>query len=487
MFLRYFTLTLITGFIFCLSACRPYHPEPVSSLTGLVPENFSKVTTDEEPVSKWWETFKDPELNALIENAFSDNFNLKVLQARVQQARALADIAGADLYPELAATAGTVYSRRQNGTGSLRERTLREYNLGITGFYDLDVWGKYFSEKQTAVHFAQAGEQDFGAAAIILAAEISTRWIQIISQRMQLRLLNEQLQNNETILELIKLRFRQAMVSALDIYQQQQVIESLQAQIPLVQATESRLGNELAILTGKAPNGSIEILRYDLPDLDPMPPSGIPADLLENRPDIRAAQFRLQSAGWNLAAARANRLPNISFSAGGGFSSRHLDLLLDNWVISLTSNLVAPIFDGNRRAADVERSKAFEDENLAIYKQTVLTAIREVEDALVTENAQIEHIERLNQVIKTARKALEQASIRYRHGLNDYLPVLTQILTVQDLERNMIDQHTILLANRIDLFRALGATWTSELISSDIKFRSDNRLNFEKPDRLIEP
>jgi outer membrane protein TolC len=210
-----------------------------------------------------------------------------------------------------------------------------------------------------------------------------------------------------------------------------------------------------------------EISRENLPHLFPLPSAGIPAQLLENRPDIRAAQLRLESAGWSVAAAQAARLPSITFSARSVFNSRHLDYLLDNWFLSLASNLTAPLFDGNLRAAEVDRLKAVRDENLTAYKQAVLTAIRQVEDALVTENRQMEHIEKLKQVIDTARKALEQATVRYQNGLNDYLPVLTQILTVQNLERNLIDQQTILLANRVDLFRALGGTWTTELIMPD--------------------
>jgi outer membrane protein, multidrug efflux system len=467
---RCLTLTVIIGTIFCIFACSPFRPEPGPSLTELIPDNFSTFTSDpeSEPGMKWWETFQDSELNTLIEDAFSSNQNLHALWARIQQARALSVIAGADLYPDLFATAGTIHSRRQTENGSLPTTTTRSYSLDLSSTYELDIWGKNIADKQAAVQIIEAVEQDFGAAAIILAAEITERWLQIISQQMQLRLLNDQLQNNETILELIKLRFRQAMVSVLDVYQQQQVIDDIRAQFPLVEARKRRLSNELAVLLGKAPQDSLEILRTDLPNLPPIPPFGIPADLLENRPDIRAAQFRLKSAGWNLSAAKANRLPNIFFSARGGFSSRNLDLLLDNWLLSLASTMTAPIFDGHLRAAEVERSKAFEDENLAIYRQTVLTAVREVEDALVTESTQMEHIERLKQVIETSRKALEQASIRYRHGLNDYLPVLTQILTVQDLERNFIEQQTILLVNRVDLYRALGATWTSELIPSDV-------------------
>jgi outer membrane protein TolC len=224
--------------------------------------------------------------------------------------------------------------------------------------------------------------------------------------------------------------------------------------------------NELSVLLGKAPRSPLVISRPDLPKPAPMPSTGIPADLLENRPDIKAAQLRLQSAGWNVSAARADRLPSLTLSARAIFENEHLDLLLDNWLLSLAANLTAPVFDGNRRAAEVDRTMAMKDENLAAYRQTILKAIREVEDALVTEARQQEHILKLKQVIQTARKALDQATLRYRNGLTDYLPVLTQLLSVQDLERDLITQHATLLTNRITLYRSLGGTWTEDLIST---------------------
>lgn len=448
-----------------LLSCRPFHPAPVYLPAELVPETFSQFTEDVDPDLKWWLTFQDNELNRLIEDAFENNLDLKTLWARVEQARASAVKAGADLYPHVSATAGTLHSRRQTDYGEQISRSVNDYSLGLTAFYQADVWGKNQAERQAAIFAAEAGEYEFSFAAITLAAEITQRWLQIISQRMQLRLLHDQLENNEILMELIRFRFRQAMVSILDIYQQQQVIDSLRAQIPLVEARKQRLTNELAVLLGKAPQIDPEISRDHLPFLLPFPAAGIPAQLLENRPDIRAAQLRLESAGWNIAAAKADRLPSISFTARSVFNSRHLDLLLDNWLLSLASNITAPLFDANLRAAEVDRLIAFEDENLAAYKQTVLIAVRQVEDTLMTESRQLEHIERLMQVIETARKALDQATVRYMNGLIDYLPVLTQILTVQGLERNLIDQQTVLLANRVDLFRALGGTWTSGLIS----------------------
>lgn len=448
-----------------LFSCRSFHPAPVFLPETLVPETFSQFTDDVDPDLKWWSTFQDNELNRLIEDAFENNLDLKTLWARVEQARASAVKAGADLYPHLTATAATEHFRRQTGHGENTVRSSNDYSLGLTGSYQADVWGKNQAERQATIYAAEAGEYEFSFAAITLAAEITQRWLQIISQRMQLRLLHDQLENNETLMELIRFRFRQAMVSILDVYQQQQVMDNIRAQIPLVEARMQRLTNELAVLMGKAPQIDPEISRDDLPFLLPLPAAGIPAQLLENRPDIRAAQLRLESVGWNIAAARADRLPSISLTARSVFNSRHLDLLLDNWLLSLASNITAPLFDANLRAAEVDRLIAVEDENLAAYKQTVLIAVRQVEDALMTESRQLEHIEKLRQVIDTARKALDQATVRYMNGLIDYLPVLTQILSVQGLERNLIDQQTVLLTNRVDLFRALGGTWTSELIS----------------------
>jgi NodT family efflux transporter outer membrane factor (OMF) lipoprotein len=296
-----------------------------------------------------------------------------------------------------------------------------------------------------------------------LAAEVANRWVSIISQRMQKRLLEHQLKTNLTLLELVELRFRMSMVSALDVYQQKQLVEDIRAEIPLVEAEEQVLMHELALLLGKPPGASLKISREDLPEPAEIPATGLPADLLSSRPDLRRAGMRLKAADWQVAAARANRLPAISLTATAQYGKGDVDALFDNWLLSLAGNLTAPIFDGGRRSAEVDRRQAIADENLSAYRQAVLTAIKEVEDALVNEVKQREHIRALEDVLGTARKALEQAGIRYRNGVTDYLPVLTQLLSVQGLERNLIRQRANLLNARISLYRSLGGTWMDSL------------------------
>jgi outer membrane protein TolC len=144
-----------------------------------------------------------------------------------------------------------------------------------------------------------------------------------------------------------------------------------------------------------------------------------------------------------------------------------LDILFDNWLLSLAGNLVAPLFDAGKRSAQVDRAKALADERLWAYKRVVLTSVKEVEDALVREEKRRQHIEALQLQIDSARRAFNEAGERYLKGLNDYLPVLTQLVSVQGLERDLIQRKAELLIDRVSLFRSLGGTWMDEIPYED--------------------
>lgn len=463
--MKYFAKTVIclAGILITVVSCMPFKPKARVSPAGELPKTFSLYTAESAPINRWWEEFNDAELDTLIDTALSGNFTLKEAWARLNQARALAVQAGAALYPDLTGTAGASYARERTQNGSAKTESSDNYSLGIVSSYELDLWGRIRSERESALLETSAVREDVNAAAMTLAAEVANRWISILSQKMQKQLLQRQLKINLLYLELTELRFRNAMVSALDVYQQKQIVESVRAEIPLVEAREQLLRHELAALLGKPPLAFLSITREDLPMPTELPATGLPADLLSARPDLRAAGMRLKAADWQVAAARANRLPAISLTAQARYGDSDMDVLFDNWLLSLAGNLTAPIFDGSRRAAEVDRTKAVADENLAAYRQTVLTAIKEVEDALISESKQREHIKGLEKEADTAQKALVEAGNRYRNGLTDYLPVLTQLLTFQGLERDLIQQKTNLLITRVNLYRALGGTWTESL------------------------
>lgn len=442
-----------------LVACSLFNPPIETKEPVTLPETYSLYNDAAVSPTLWWESVGSPELNRLVEEALSDNITLKEAWFRLVQARSLAVQAGADRFPDLSGSGFAETTRRRSQVDSNGASGQENYSLGLISNYELDLWGRVRSQWEAALLSAKATESDLQAASVTLAAEVADRWVRVISQRLQKNLLEKQLENNRTFLELIELRFRKAMVSALDVYQQKQVVEGVRAQIPLVEAETRLLLNELAVLLGRPPRTDLELTQDKMPMMGPLPAIGLPADLLSNRPDVRAAGMRLKASEWQVSAAKANRLPALQLTAGAQYGRSDLDVLFDTWLLSLAANLTAPILDGGRRAAEVQRAQALADENLWAYGRVVLNAVKEVEDSLESENRQRQHIEGLEAVMAAARRALEEAIQRYRRGLSDYLPVLTQLLAVQDLERDLIRQQEILIRYRIGLYRALGGGW----------------------------
>ena len=244
-----------------------------------------------------------------------------------------------------------------------------------------------------------------------------------------------------------------------------QLVAHVKAELPLVEEREQLLLNELAVLLGKPPGTDLKLIADRFPDLPDLPAIGLPADLLFARPDICSAARRLEAADWQIAAARANRLPAITLSAHTRYSESSLNTLFDTWLLNLSANLTAPLLDSGYRKAEVDRTRAVVDQKLAIYRETVMKAVKEVEDALVRNAKQATHIASLQQVIDVARKALDEASAHYCNGVSGYLPVLSQLLSVQSLETKLMLKQKNLLFARISLYRALGGTWPVGLIS----------------------
>ncbi len=441
-------------------SCTPFLPITRTPLESDLPRAYSNLAEESTPQQRWWEAFNDQELNALIEAAMGGNLTLKEGWARLKQARALAVKTGAGFYPDFSIEASTAFGRQRTANGQARTERVEQYAFGLLSHYELDLWGRIRSEQEATLLSASATREDLNTAAMTLAAAVIERWVRIISQRMQKQLLEQQLAANVTLLELVELRFRKSLASALDVFQQRQVVEKSRSQKPLIEQNERLLLHELALLLGKPPQSAPAIARESLKIPSDVPAVGLPAQLLTARPDIRAAALRLQAADWQVAAARAVRLPSIRFTAKGIYQANELDLVLDNWLFNLAANLTAPLFDGRRRAAEVERMRAVVAENLAAYRRTILTAMKEVEDALVSEEKLRQHIKGLEAQLGAAQSALNEARSRYRKGLNDYLPVLTALLTVQNLERELIQRKTDLIIARVNLYRALGGTWT---------------------------
>ena len=197
-----------------------------------------------------------------------------------------------------------------------------------------------------------------------------------------------------------------------------------------------------------------------LPEVPELPAVGLPAELLEQRPDIRASWRQVDAAGWGVAVAKADRLPAIRLTADGGYGAEELSDLFDNWAANLFAGLTAPLLDGGRRRAEVRRTQAVWEERVGKYREVVVNALREVEDGLVRSQGVEERIEILRGELRVAGETKVEAVRRYKKGVTDYLPVLQSLLSEQKLERNMLGVERDLRKERVALYRALGGDWT---------------------------
>ena len=294
-------------------------------------------------------------------------------------------------------------------------------------------------------------------------------WLNLLQQRAAGRLLQEQHETNEIYAELVGLRFAHGLGTALDVYQQRQQVLAIEAQLSQIAGSEALARQQLAVLVGRSPgafaSGQIGQLPEptSLPPLPPLPEVGVPAHLLLRRPDVRAARRRVVAQDHRVGAAIADMFPRFNFNASIGLSSPTIEDFLGSFIWSLASSLIAPALDGGRRAAEVRRNRAALRERLQSFAQTLLTAMNEVESALVQERQTGIQIEQLESQLEATRATLTESRRRYQLGLSDYLPVLTALAAVQRQEQSILQSQRQALSQRVQLARALGGSWTAEL------------------------
>ena len=292
------TATALLSALLC--SCALFAPEPRQDLNHEVPQTFSLYSADvPDTTNRWWNNFHSSELNSLINEALTNNPSIQQAWARLAQAEAFAIKVGASRYPSLGYDGGT--SARKN---SIDYETEKSYSMGLNASYELDLWGRIKSETEAAALDRDASREQLSTVAISLSSQVALNWIGVLSQRLQTDVIHRQLEANKTSLELIELRFRKSLSSALDVYQQRQTVAGTESRLPLAELREDLLFNGLAALLGYADFQSLDITQSDLPILGQLPALGIPADVLANRPDVRQAGLRLYAADWSVSAAR---------------------------------------------------------------------------------------------------------------------------------------------------------------------------------------
>ena len=441
------------------------HPDaPVA-----VPAQFdSGVNTSSVASGRWWVTFHDEGLNASMAAMFEGNLSLKQAFAAIDQAHATLRSASSAYWPQISYDVNVTQSRSIFNFGSAGPSqgafgvTQNQFNASLAASYEIDLWGRVWSTHQAAHASLDASKHDLEALAMSLSALTADAWYGLIESRAAEALIRSQIEANQTQLELVELRFQQGLATALDVYQQQQAVAASKGLLPNILGAERLFENQIGSIVGRAPGQDVPSPDA-LPDLPDLPEIGVPAKVLAQRPDVRAAQARVAAADYSIGAAIANRFPTIRLTASVGTRSFEFKDMFENWFWNLLAGLTGPLFEGGRRAAEVDRTEAVLEGQLAAYANTVLSALYEVENALINERSARATLVELVHQRELAESTWREARERYVNGLSDYLPVLTALQAKQRLEQSELSARRTVISSRIQLHRALGGAWMSEV------------------------
>ncbi len=408
----------------------------------------------------WWESFGSEDLNHLQKIALSGNFDLLSALARLEQSKYQADSAFGGSLPQIGldASANKRFNTSQNSLSSSSSYSdSTGYELGFSASYELDLWGKVTSERRAAYARYEASKEDVQTAAMTIAASLAETWANLLGNRAEYTVLQRQIAVNESLVTMQETRFKNALASSTDVLQQQESLAASLANVPGVEEQGIMYKNALSVLLGQLP-GNLPEFDHNarLPKITPMPEVGLPIELLELRPDIKAAWARLEAADLDVSRARANRFPSIKLSASHAFSAAEPSLIFVNWVSSLVSSLTAPIFDGGQLAAEEKRARAVAEEAVQAYAKVVAQAIEEVSNALVSDVAQQNKLFLQGKQFALAQKSTEAILESYLQGSETFLRFITQFNNTQNQEISLVKQQVNVVKARINLCRALG-------------------------------
>ena len=447
-------------------------PEPAldipANYTGVSPNPV--VAEAAVPPLDWWTKFRSRELSEIIEQARAANLDIAAAIARIVQADAQARIAGAALLPDVNLNASAQRSRNSQSlntgttsglvsgsSGSERDT----FSASLTASYEIDFWGKNRSALRAAEETAVATRYDREVVGLTTVVATANAYFQVLAAQDRLGAANENLQSATRVLNLIQQRLTAGTASALEVAEQQSVVNTQKASIPQLEQTLRQNKNALALLIARSPEhvsirgGSLRGITY--PRVTP----GLPSELLTQRPDIREAEARLASANANVENARAQMLPSITLTGEGGYQSAILRTLLrpESAFYTAAAGLTQPIFDGARLQGNLDLQKGVQDELLQNYRKAVISGFTDVENALdaIRQTALREKLQQ--DVVTSSRTAFDISEQRLREGTIDLVTVLQTQQTLYQAEDTLAQARLAHVQAIVSLYQALGGGW----------------------------
>ena len=409
---------------------------------------------------RWWESFDSPALETVVQQVLAGNLDLEAAAARVEQAKAVAHMAGSELWPTLSAA---LEASRQGGSGGSYDNRGHTHSVGLAASYEVDLWGGLRAGGRAAVSRAQASGFDQHAARLSISAQAASDWVRWVALHERLMFAQANLASALRLLEIVEARQAAGAETRLAVAQQRTLVASQRSEIASLRQATAQAGARLLSWVGQADweiPRSDSLLQMRVPSID----AGLPSTLLTRRPDIAAAEARLRAAEADVLVARAAMLPGLSLSATAASHDGHFSRLLANPVYTLAAGLVAPIFNGGRLSAAHDQTLAQQRELLAVYRQTILVAFSDTQAALDGVRGSEEQAKAQQQELQQARETLTLAESRYRAGAENQLVLLDAQRALYAAQDAAVQRQAGRLIAAIDLYRALGGGWSIAML-----------------------
>ncbi len=457
-----FGMCLMLLWLLVVSGCSSARRFALKPVAVEPPESYSTEVdfAGAGELDGWADTFADRELARLISEALSGNLSLRLALSRISAARLAAEDAASERRPSLSAGIQTNRSRSvSESDGKTHSETGSTHGLSLDLSWEADLWGRLAESADAADAELQATAADLRAARLSIAGRTARAWFDLTAARLQAELAREVEESYSRSRKILERRYRTGLNTALDLNLVKSSEVEARSQRLLAEQTAAARSRSLEILLGRYPEGGIEGGKKLEPLRNPVP-TGLPSDLLNRRPDIVSARLKVLAADLRTGASEKARLPKITLTAGSGISSGELKNLVraDYLFWNLVGGLTQPLFDSGRRKRAVETAENAAEQAWIDYSNITLSAFREVETALDAES-------RLGAREENLRIALAVATAADKQAWRQYLAGDTEIITVLDSRRRVLDARTRLvhvgaerLRNRVDLYLALGAS-----------------------------
>ena len=457
------TVLSVLAFTGC-TLLGPNYQRPAVNLPSSYPETGPAAAMPLGVPANWWRLYGDPLLDSLVAAGLQGNADVRLAIARIDEAEAyLREVNAATFLPQIdgSTAAGRSQSSTRTGTLPPTAAALRNnFELAARTSFEIDFWGRLRRTREAAQAQFVATRYARDVVALTLAAAITQSYFNVRAFDAQIIVSQETLVAAEASLEIARKRAQAGFVSDLDVNQSDANRAQLAGQLNDLRRQRAAVVHQLGLLTGmldlQIPPGDVRTLPTP-----PLPPAGLPATLLERRPDVSQAEAALTAANAQIGVARAAQFPTFSLTGALGVQSRELSTLFSTgagiWSVGL--GVVGPIFDSGRYAARTQQAEARARQAAATYEKTAQTAFREVADALSNVQLSAEAERDLNTRLERSRNTLRLAGLRYDAGYSGYLEVLDAQRTLNDAQLALVRNRQAYLAYTVDLMNALGGGW----------------------------